>query len=138
MGKIFYLSACTCLMMVGCDGFGPGITDFQGELGNGYLLVQFNAHQIEIMPRSGCVNGDEKCLPSKIVSCGVDRKIIVAKQQLLDAKGKPIAGDYKYWIVDGPLRKRYGPFTEKEFLAKRTELGVPDSVKLRSKDSFRP
>lgn len=134
MYRVIVLGA--VLFICGCDGFGPGVTDFHVELGHNCQLIQLSADMINITVDGSLSEGD--CVPAKVVSCGFDQKYIIAKQQLLDEKDNPVSGKYQFWIVDAPQKKRYGPFSEKEFIAKRKELGVPDSIKMRSKESYRP
>ena len=125
-----------CLVSIGCIGVGAGFTDFEADFGNGCKLVQLSANEIVISVNRSI--SSDRCVPSKVVSCGFDQNFIIAKQQVLDEKGNPVSGKYQFWIVDAQQKKRYGPFSEKKFIAKRGELGVPDSIKLRSKNSFRP
>ena len=120
----------------GSGGFGPGLTDFHAKLPHGYELWQTSSHQVKIYSSTGTYS--EAGLPPKVVSLGLDDQFILAQQQWLDAKDDPIPSKYQYWIIDAPAQKRYGPFTEKEFNAKRKELGVPDEIKLKGKDSYRP
>jgi len=122
--------------LIGCGGFGPGLTDFTADFGNGCKLHQLSAQDIRISVGGSIAATDS--IPAKVVTCGFDKNFVIAQQQQLDAKGKPIWGDFQYWIVDGPQKKRYGPYSEQEFAAKRKELGVPDSIQLRGKDSYRP
>ena len=125
-----------CLVSIGCIGVGAGFTDFEADFGNGCKLIQLSANEI-VISVNGRISSD-RCVPSKVVSCGFDQNFIIAKQQLLDEKGNPVSGKYQFWIVDAPQKKRYGPFSEKGFIAKRNELGVPDAIRMRSKNSFRP
>ena len=124
------------LFIFGCDGFGPGYTDFHVELGHNCQLIQMSGSIVNITVDGSL--SEEDCVPAKVVSCGFGQKYIIAKQQLLDEKYNPVSGKYQFWIVDAPQKKRYGPFAEKEFSAKRKELGVPESIKMRSTDSYRP
>ena len=124
-----------CIFACGCDGFGPGLTDFSADFGNGCELYQSSAQVVEISVDKSL--DPKNCVPAKVVECGYNVKFVIAKQQKLDAKGTPIHGEYQYWIVDAQQKKRYGPFSVNEFTAKRKELGVPDSIKLRSANSFR-
>ncbi len=124
------------LTLCGCGGFGPGLTDFTADFKNGYQLRQTSSQRIHIVPVGGW--DDESEVPAKVVACGYNDQFVIAKQQKRDVKGNPIRGAYQYWIVEAPQKKRHGPFTEKEFGVKRKEFGVPDSVELRSTNSFRP
>ena len=36
-----------------------------------------------------------------------------------------------YWIISHKNNQEYGPFTEKEYLKKRAELGVPNNLQLK-------
>ena len=121
----------------GCGGLGPGGTDFTAYLPYGYFLFQSSAHNIVIAP---CDNWNDKTeIPTMVVSCGFNSSYILAKQQLMDAKQRsPLPGKYQYWIIYAVTKERYGPFTEVEFNAKRKELGVPEEIKLKGKDSYRP
>ena len=132
--QITLLTCCACV--IGCDGFGPGYTDFHVELGHNCQLIQMSGSIVNITVDGSL--SEEDCVPAKVVSCGFGQKYIIAKQQLLDEKYNPVSGKYQFWIVDAPQKKRYGPFAEKEFSAKRKELGVPESIKMRSTDSYRP
>ncbi len=118
-------------------GIGPGLTDFEAKVGDAYLLRQTSAQQVDLVPISGWQEESET-IPPKVLACGVDARFLIAKQQKLDAKGNQIRNNYQYWIVDALKKKRYGPFTEQVFAAKRKELGVPDSIEFRSANSYRP
>jgi|GEM_PF-6226245 len=125
-----------CLLMLGCVPIGPGYTDFSADFGHGCQLMQFSAQDVMIS-----VDGSftHKGVPAKVVSCGFDgERFVIAKQQKVDGKGQPIPKQFQYWIVDAPGKIRHGPYKDAQFAAMRKTLGVPESLKLRSKDSYRP
>ncbi|HVJ67406.1 MAG TPA: DUF3997 domain-containing protein [Caulifigura sp.] len=119
------------------DGFGPGLTDFSADLGNGYQLVQSSAQVVQICPKNGW-SDDRQIIPEKVVSCGANADFIIAEQNPLDAKGRPTTGDNPFWILKVAEKHSYGPFTGDEFKLKRKEFGVPDSLGFRRAQSYRP
>lgn len=129
---IAWLLLIHCLSGCGDFAIGPGGTDFSAKLVHGYELWQNSGTEVFIRPR-------ETGVPMMVVSLGFDDQFIVAKQQLMDARDLyPLAGQFRYWIIDAPSHQRHGPLTEKEFIAKRKELGVSEEIVLKGKNSYRP
>ena len=139
--------AAIILFQVGCKPFPgefAGQADFDATLPHGYTLWRSSAHQIAVEQGSSLGTG----IPPKVVELGHNNDFIIAKQNHLrrrnegtpsDTYEEPEPGVFSFWILD--LRpsqvKTFGPLTENEFAAKRSELGVPQDLKLRDVYEYR-
>ena len=72
-----------------------------------------------------------------VVECNTDGRFIIAKRQGLKVRD-PDPDVFDYWVLDSASDKLYGPFSAKEFTAKRAELGVAKDLTLRDVESFHP
>ena len=130
------------LLLSGCV---PGNNaDFTAVLGDRYQLFQWSAHHVCITLSDNLE--DEHWIPPKVIRCNFDENFIIAQQQLLKRKYPndpnrsveiPDPGKFQYWIIVKAAQQRHGPFTAEEFEVQRKALGVPESLELLSKDSFR-
>ena len=134
--------AMAALLLAGCSDWmiGPGMADFSAELCGGYSVWRTSAHQITIHR-----NDSAPRIPAKVCELGHDHRFIIAKQNHLklrsldpqDGYMEPDPGVFSYWILDTDGPTAYGPLTQAEFLQKRQELGVPDSITLKDVYEYR-
>jgi hypothetical protein len=134
MRRLTMAGAFSLIPMLGC-GLGPGTLDYSYEMSGGYEVFRSSAHLIDITLERRIV------VPAKIVEVAWDESFILAKQQLLKDRGDgyeyPIPNRYDYWILDVKGRSVLGAFTEEEFKAKRTKLGVDQNLVLKSVEDYR-
>jgi len=128
------------LMFTGCAPL-----DFATELCGGYILGRTSSHDILIMPKSGW-DDTTPIIPPKVVELGNDQRFIVAKQHplkrrspdnLQDTYMEPDRGLVNYWILDTATPIAFGPLMWDEYIEKRKELDVPDSVILKGVNEYR-
>ena len=124
----------------------PNNGDFSSEFGGYYTLFQFSRDDVRIIFTPGIDIQKEGSVPAKVIRCNFDENFIIAQQQLLKRKYPndpnrsveiPDPGKFQYWIIVKAAQQRHGPFTAEEFEVQRKALGVPESLELLSKDSFR-
>ena len=146
MRLLFFIVVTFC--MLGCGdsgGFGPGAADFSAPLPHGYFIYRSSAHQVKVAPRSW--DASTPIIPSEIVELDHDDTFVIAKQQHLrrrspnnpsDTYEEPDPGMFSYWILKLSVPKVWGPLTFADFEAKRTELGVPRTLKLHDVYDYKP
>lgn len=137
------ISLIAVLLISGCVP--ENEADFSTDLGGGYQLFQWSSHHACITLSNNLE--DMHWIPPKVIRCNFDEHFIIAQQQLLKRKYPndpqrsveiPDPGKFQYWIIVKSSQQRHGPYTAEEFEAQRTVLGVPKSLELQPKDSFRP
>ena len=106
-----------------CDYFGPGMADFSYDLSGNYLL--YHAGETNIWNSSL----DKIIIDRNIIGIAWNKDFILAKQTISDK--------IQYWIIDITTDKTYGPFSEKDFNLKRTELKVGNSLKLEDPAKYK-
>jgi hypothetical protein len=107
------------------------------DLGSGYKLMTQDSNYMDILSEHG--NG----LPASIQSYSYDDNFIVAEQfqekprrdEVITYSGVNLDTMYKlgynisyYWIIDKRRHIRYGPYSYKEFLSKKSKLKVPNDL----------
>jgi hypothetical protein len=134
-----------CCVLVGCDPFGPGASDFSASLPNGYFVHRSSAHQIMVAPQSW--SSSTPIIPTKVVELDHDGTWVIAKQQHLrrrspgnpqDTYEEPDPGVFSYWILNTATPQVWGPLDQQQFAATRNELGVPGTLALQDVYNFRP
>jgi len=106
-------------------------------LPGGYRVYHTSAHETIIRNH----DFDAPDIPSQVLEVGWDHRFILAKQQVLtnrnlspsDAYQIPVPHLFQFWIIDTSNSfKLYGPMSENAFAARRKQISVPDSIKLKS------
>ena len=99
-----------------------------------------------VIPSTGSWNDTIPTIPANVVELGHDKRFILAKRNELKRRNPddpndpymlPDPGVFDYWILDTRTPIVYGPFTLDEYTAKRTELGVPNRIKLKDVNAYR-
>lgn len=132
---------------VGCDpvAFGPGTQDFVVRIAGDYSIHRTSAHQIQIAPTSW--NDATPIIPTKVIECNTDGRFVIAKRQGLKRRSPDTPNDsyeepdprvFDFWILDTRTPKVYGSLTFEQFTAKKNELGIASSLRLKDVYSFRP
>lgn len=109
----------------------------------------------------GTLLSSTPAIPPKVVEIVWDKRFIIARQQNLiyklskkpyneyDAAKKippntayydypiPDKTSSNYWIIDASIDKVYGPFDKSEFAKQRVALSVPDTLILKSVNSYK-
>lgn len=128
--------------LLGGFAFGPGVTDFDYPLSNGYELTHNNPLDVFVLPKDGYTKNSE-IIPPKVVKIAWNSHYVIAEQQLIDEPKKGQSGigkltnTYHYWILDTKKRMAYGPFNKKTFTKQLKAFGIPDSLQLRDVDSYK-
>ena len=86
-------------------------------------------------------DGTSYAVVGHIVDHSFDKKYIIVAQKpwddFIESHHYQQAKEFKkykfrqYWIIDKYKQKTYGPFTKDQYLDKKKELGVPDTLKLQ-------
>jgi hypothetical protein len=122
------MSLCSC-------GIDPGSGDYDYALPGDFSVRSTSAHQIEIASQSAMPG-----VPPRVIEIGWDKRFIIAKQQFLKDRGDfpgdnyqvPVPGKYQFWIIDVVTTNRVGPLDEKELAERRSALGIPGTIKMKS------
>jgi hypothetical protein len=144
--KVRLMMAVTAIWIIsvfGCiEGFGPGVLDYSYDLSGGYQVFRSSSHEIAVVPKPGRDDGTLRSIPPKVVEIAWDDSFILAKQQALkarspdDAYQEPVPDQFRYWILDLKGPRALGPLAEREFQAKRVELGIDPRLQLKEVGSF--
>ena len=111
----------------------------EAELGDGYYyLSYYNAIDVGSNEGSMIYKSTQKSyfqtilIKGGIIEVNKDKAYILVGQnkQQLDLKVKTDV--YYYWIIEKARTEIYGPLTFDEYIAKKKELGVSESLKLKS------
>ena len=90
-------------------------------------------------------DGSSIAVSGHVVDYGVSNRYIIASEKPWDKFTENKYSYYlsddirafkvykfrQYWIIDKYKQKTYGPFTKEQYLEKKIELGVPDTLKLQ-------
>lgn len=141
------------LVVTACAGaFGPGAADYSYRVAGEYQLIRSSGHQISVRPLFGETTqygGGTKtvytdAIPPKVVKIAWDDRFVIAEQQGLKRRSPNDPNDtyeepanvFFFWILDAKIKRSYGPFDEATFVAKKKELGVPESLKMQDPRSY--
>lgn len=134
MKKMFTMMILLLFVVLNVVACNPGASDYEYDLGNNYMLVRSSAHIIEVVPK-GVYNEETDILPAKIVEIAWNDHYVIAKQFGMKRRSPNNENDtyempdlYKvyYWILDTNSKKRYGPYSKKEFQVKQEEFKLLD------------
>jgi len=136
------------VILTGCSfseiskSFIPTSGDYKILLTSNYYIVRINSKSIEIkggledrrVPDDRIDDYSTKRCKISMVGCNED--FIVARQDMyVDQKYDNNEG--YYWIIDVNTDTDYGPFNYDEYLEKREELGISDSLELKRLDEYK-
>ena len=136
----------TILLLLCVLFFASCTTEYPKDLGSGFTMqIDDNfTYAHNIMYPNGCIY----VVYTDVTDYKFNKTFIVAEQKPLDSfwvrsssKFMSTADDverefrnYKvrqYWIINKHTQESYGPFTKEQYLEKKKELGVPDTLKLQ-------
>ena len=124
---------CLFLLLLTFSGCGAGISDFSEEISEGYYYHSNSSIDRFIAPKKW--GTETLIIPSKVVNYKSNKEYIVAKRQdiLITETGSrtPITEKYDYWILDVVSPKIYGPMALDDFIKRKEELNLPESLNLK-------
>ncbi|MGN7479199.1 DUF3997 domain-containing protein [Solibacillus silvestris] len=139
---IFYYSIValfSLLVLTGC----AGLADYDIDLPGDYSVVRTSAHQIFISPKISDNQWGPEVIPSEVTEVNWDDNYILVKQLGLmndpnSSNGYQIPNkeDEHFWILEFKSGKVFGPLDEDNFVEKKNELGILESVKLKKIENF--
>jgi hypothetical protein len=120
------------IFMTGCDGM------YKEHLIGNYYLTKMDYADEDLDLSYNLGNGSYiGVVPPTLFAVGYDDDYIIAKRHPCNGHGlssinKEVTHYYivplKYEVHHSPDENRIGPLSEKDFLAKRKELKIPDSL----------
>ncbi|HRH71426.1 MAG TPA: hypothetical protein PLB89_18140 [Flavobacteriales bacterium] len=126
----FWLCGLVVLLMSGCS-------DTTKNLGDGYVLVLEGGGSDHIHKEGSTLSG----VPYGVTRYDYDDDFIIVKQnpREFDDVIDPREFDYKhgrdtsyFWVISKANSGLWGPLDEREFIACRKRLGIPDELVLAS------
>lgn len=130
------------MILYGCAGAG----DFDIDLSGGYSLIRSSAHMVTINKRESEAIWGEAIIPAKVIELAWNDNYILAKREGLKLRNPdnpddryeiPDESKIDYWILDVENGEVYGKLNEQDFIKKKNELGVPNSLILKDVDSYK-
>ena len=129
-------------ILTGCGGSIGANYDL--DLPGNYSIVSTSAHQVTISPKISNSHWGSYVIPTKVTELAWDDNYILAKQLGLvnnpernDGPQIPNKDDANFWILEIDSGKVFGPLDELNFVEKKTELGVSESVILKKIEYLR-
>ena len=121
-------------MLTGC----AGLADYSIVLPGNYSVVRTSAHQVTLAPKISDSHWGTDVIPTKVTEVTWDDNYILVKQLGLmndpnSSNGYqiPNSDDEHFWILEFKSGKVFGPLDEDNFVEKKNELGISESVKLK-------
>lgn len=121
-----------------------GPANYSLDLPGNYSIVSTSAHQVTISPKISDSNWGGYVIPTKVTEVAWDDNYILVKQLGLVSDPKsgsnyqiPNDNDVNFWILEIDSEKVFGPLVEVDFVEKKTELGVSESVILKKIENLR-
>ncbi len=142
---LFFFMAAAVIILALVQGVGPGVQDFVAHIAGDYSILRSSAHQIQIASNSRI--DSTPIIPTKVIECDTDGRFVIAKRQGLkrrspnnpdDTYEEPDPQVFDYWILDTRTPRVYGPLTFEQFTAKKKELALSPSLRLKDVYSFSP
>ncbi len=119
------------IMLTGC----AGLVDYSLDLPGNYSIVRTSAHQVKVAPKISDSHWGSDVIPTKVTEVAWDDNYILAKQLGLvnDPKSSngyqiPNNEDVQFWIIEIKSGKIFGPLDEVNFVEKKKEFGISESV----------
>ena len=119
---VLVLNTVACIGV--CDMFAPRPWEFAP----GYYLLN-NEFGISIHTRSGR-STYPYVVESDVIDFDWNKEFIVVKQDPREDIDESDTGVVQWYIVDAVSQRTYGPFTYEQYIEKRTELSVSNSLEL--------
>jgi hypothetical protein len=122
------------LLLTGCGGGRGG--NFDLDIPGGYSILSTSVDQVTISPKINNTNWENYVIPPKVIEVAWDDNYILAKQLGLEYVSNnsyqtPNKDDVNFWILEIIDDNVYGPFNEVDFVKKKAELGISESVRLK-------
>jgi len=136
--KKILLVAVVFLLLSAC----AGMADYDVDLPSDYWVIRSSAHNIIILRGDGTLF-EETLVPAKVTQIGWDEKFIVANQVSLQKESNesdyliPNEKDMHYWIINYKTDEIMGPLDENQFLERKSELQIPENLKLTDVSKLR-
>jgi len=122
------------IMLTGC----AGLADYSLDLPGNYSIVRTSAHQVKVAPKISDSHWGSDVIPTKVTEVAWDDNYILAKQLGLVNDPKisngyqiPNNDDVHFWILEIKSGKVFGPLDEVNFVEKKNEFGISESVILK-------
>ena len=122
------------IMLTGC----AGLADYSLDLPGNYSIVRTSAHQVKVAPKISDSHWGSDVIPTKVTEVAWDDNYILAKQLGLvnDPKSSngyqiPNNDDVHFWILEIKSGEVLGPLDEVNFVEKKNEFGISESVILK-------
>ena len=136
----YYISCLLLIIMFFLSSCGKR---YPVDLGEGFTLEQDVS--FSFIEEIRYPDGSSIAVSGHVVDYGVSNRYIIASEKPWDKFTENKCSYYlsddikafkvykyrQYWIIDKYKRKTYGPFTKEQYLDKKKELGVPDTLKLQ-------
>lgn len=124
---------CSLLLLVTLAGCGAGISDFSEKISGKYYYHSTSSIDRFIAPKMWGLN--TPIIPSKVVKFKYNKEYVIAKRQEIEISESgsrlPTPHKYDYWILEVSSPVIFGPLNHDEYLVKREELNLPDSLNLK-------
>ena len=122
------------IMLTGC----AGLADYSLDLPGNYSIVRTSAHQVKVALKISDSHWGSDVIPTKVTEVAWDDSYILAKQLGLvnDPKSSngyqiPKNDDVHFWILEIKSGEVFGPLDEVNFVEKKNEFGISESVILK-------
>ena len=122
------------IMLTGC----AGLADYSLDLPGNYSIVRTSAHQVKVALKISDSHWGSDVIPTKVTEVAWDDSYILAKQLGLvnDPKSSngyqiPNNDDVHFWILEIKSGEVFGPLDEVNFVEKKNEFGISESVILK-------
>lgn len=130
------------ILLTGCGDLmvGPGLTEYEYDVGDKYKLITISAHQVVVIPKDLTLNSYLPRIEAKVTKIAWDEKFIIAEQLGFKRKYpdnpnntymEPDESKMSYWILNVEESKLFGPFSKDEFVKQREGLEVPKKLELK-------
>jgi hypothetical protein len=142
--KHYIIFMIIAILLTGCSDLmlGPGLSEYEYDVGDKYKLITTSAHQVVVIPKDQTLNSNLPRIEAKVTKIAWDEKFIIVEQLGFKRKYpdkpnntymEPDESKVSYWILNVEESKIFGPFSKDEFVKQREGLKV--SLKLELKDT---
>lgn len=142
MKKFILIIVALSTLLTGCV-VGAGMGDYTIKLTSSYSIIRNSSQSIDIYSNSKLIT--ENPSSAIITDVAFDDTYIIAKQTGLKSKdtqdptSKKVLDNSKeyYWIIVTNDEAIYGPLSYEDFLSKKKELSLPDTLELKKIDYYK-
>lgn len=137
--RIIIMLLLLLIILQGCAGAG----DYDIQLPGQFSVVRTSAHQVTISPKESSHSWGSPVVPAKVVQVAWNEDYILAKQWGL--KQDPSKSSFYeipdqtkeyYWIIHINSKEVFGPLDSDEYIEKKKELAIPETVQLKDLDKY--